>query len=303
MSTHHGAIWSLILVSGLSFSNSIFSGSELTEHLHARPAIARRERVPVWSKQQLGFFEITPNSTEAKTQDGATEQPLFEAVPKSEFADEDDAGVFASQLCAIEYRLGVANGTTCIDESSEEIMIDPSNCEEAINETGLTQSDDFYIESVEFHIHPRGCFAAPCDTEDPEAGVCYFYNGIKDQPDAKMTNFSGRPVCARQRFLNGTRDQNGGCPTGYSDILDKNSCREFADCRGHCKGAYFDVTEFNYSMHHEFPVGCFIRETDNCVYFNPADEEEPQRPKGMPVCNTSALTGLTMANLWTHTGR
>jgi len=305
-----GAKWALILVLGIPLCSGIIAGPDFSENTQIRTSITRRE----------SESHRTSRRKRASDPDGVSVDPhaaLFKLSSLHEKRhvqhrersildklDIQDCGLNSTKLCAIQYVLGKVNGTNCSDPS-ETLLIDPEACHRAGDSAGVDHNDTFfYIDSTWYDRRPKGCFAYPCDRGT--AGVCYFFNGIADWPNVNSGQFAGRPVCMRQKFLNGARNQNGGCPTGYHSIADNATCEEFADCRSHCKGAYFDVTAFNYSQHHEFPVGCFLRDCDGCdgcAYFNPPDDIKPLRPKGMPVCHTGTVEGLTKENFWTYEGR
>lgn len=316
MTVSIGPAWSLIFVGGLSSSSCIFSGSELSDSTVSRASIARREPEPgsskrtshgAWSRQAGGIVALEPTGellhleASQKHYRHQTHQlhDLWDRKNSAKDVVQND-DLNTSQLCGIEFALGQVNGTNCSDTSSEELIGDPSLCEFA----GLSAFPNFThahfeIPSDYFNLRPKGCFAYPCS--EHSSGVCYFYNGVAEWPHADDSRFGGRPVCVRQRFLHGINDGTSTtCPHGYFDIEDSATCIEFADCRYHCKGTPFDVSAQNYSQHHEFPEGCFIRESDGCVYYNPKDDLQPERPKGQPICGVKTIHGLTKDNLWTY---
>mmetsp|Transcript_85898 Transcript_85898/g.156540 ORF Transcript_85898/g.156540 Transcript_85898/m.156540 type:complete len:315 (+) Transcript_85898:58-1002(+) len=208
----------------------------------------------------------------------------------------DNSGLNTSAYCGLDYVLGPVNDTVCANTADHDIMIDPDRCIRAASETGAEANHSSFMVSPEFYYkRPKGCFALPCELG--ENGVCFYYNGIGDTPDTNLTDFKGRPVCSRQRFLNGTRvsgapnpeSDPSGCPDGYTGIASIEMCQEMASCRSYCSGSQFRVTEHNYTKHFVYPQGCFINEEDGCAYFNPPDDQLPTNPVGVPVCNVSTV--------------
>mmetsp|Transcript_28130 Transcript_28130/g.49034 ORF Transcript_28130/g.49034 Transcript_28130/m.49034 type:complete len:314 (+) Transcript_28130:108-1049(+) len=222
-------------------------------------------------------------------------ESLMQQEPPQEVNPIND-GMNSSAYCGLDFVLGMSNTTNCSNMADHFLMEDPADCIEAASQAGATANNTrFYIESDYFQKRPKGCFAYPC-SEDPN-GVCYYYNGVGFWPDITLPDFMGRPVCSRQRWLNGTktagsRNPNanpGGCSPGYANILSNETCLEMASCKSYCVGYQFRVDVLNYSKHDEYPQGCFIHDADGCVYFNPPDENLPQTPRGLPVCNVSSF--------------
>lgn len=297
--------WALTLVLGVPYCCGIFAGSDFNENTHTRTPIARRElessRKPRRKRpSEHDGIALEPHGEFIKLGTQQKRDAQHRKLTAQDRLDFKDCGLNSSKPCAIVYVLGEVNSTNCSDPSNEILVEDIDQCHRAGDSAGVDHNETFWwITGGYKDIRPKGCSAYPCN-RDPN-GVCYFFNTIGDSPQGAVT---GRPVCMRQTFVTGEENMNGGCPTGYDDIMDNVTCVDYADCRQHCKGPVMDVTLYNYSQHHEFPAGCFLWTAyDGCVYFNPHDDVTPLRPKGMPVCVSDTIQGLTRSNIWTYTGR
>jgi len=195
-------------------------------------------------------------------------------------------------MCNLDYIYGVEHTGECTG-AGHDIILQQAMCKEAAAEHKITVPSErtFALESDWFHMHPKGCFKGSC-SESPE-GVCYFFNGVEPDPDCKAkSTCQGTPVCSRPRFLWGTDDTNGVCPTGYKVLKDEEECSAAADCLDSCAGGEFVIGVQNMSKIVEYPEGCFRDNTlvQGCLkgtfFYNPGNTlmGTPTHPKGTPLC-------------------
>lgn len=244
--------------------------------------------------------------TAHKAHHGTAPTTVSESTGLAAAVNAIESGFNTSAYCGQDFRFGVSNKTNCTNTVDDALILDPDDCYAAAAQAGVTANKStFYVDSTYFQITPKGCFAHPC-AEDAH-GVCYYYNGVGDWPDVTDPRFTGRPVCHRQKWLNGTvltgspleGDDPVGCPTGYSGITHNETCMAMDSCKSYGQGTDFRIATTNSSQYDEYPLGCFINTgtgKDGKVYFNPpkvdaADSTKiilPLRPKGTPVCNVSS---------------
>lgn len=305
----------ILFVLVLPGSHAMFAGYEKSER-QTKP-IARREP-QLFSEQTAQRFHL----------DHITVDPKVEAVDDSDGNDDDDDNSDAeddgdtessasrngqqsltesvpyntSAYCGEDYILGDVNGTNC--GADHNIILDQDLCLDAAGRVGATAGTTtdptaFYIDAALYYKRPQGCFAIPCNDADP-TGVCFFFNGVANTPGATAQIY-GRPVCSRQKWLNGAAvngsphpDSNpSGCAAGYSGILNKTICQQMLACRTLFPGNPFEIDAYNHTLHNQFPQGCFIHDTDGFVYFNePNSTSFPSQPVGVPVCEVSISSGL-----------
>jgi len=218
-----------------------------------------------------------------------------------ELGHGDAAGV-TNEMCSLDFPLGPEGDCKCADEAKHELILEEDICMEAARQAGVSAPWlTFRLHAEWYNHHPKGCFKQSC-TQDPK-GICYFFNPVGDNP-AKCANrtklvngddapaVTGQPVCKRPKYQNGTMDSNVGCPAGYANIIDHDTCVEAAVCKGLSRGTEFRVTSKNQSRHDDFPTGCFVSSSDGKAYFNPPLENwlAPHSPKGKPLCNNSDFT-------------
>lgn len=201
----------------------------------------------------------------------------------------------STDFCSESFILGQANKNNCTDSSLHTLILREAECRAAASEANAqegTSALPFTVDYDNKEKHPIGCF------QDANSNI-FFYNPNGNWPSSPQEG-GGIPVCSRKRFLNGTTNSNGGCPTGYANIDDEDFCRSMAQCEGYCEESVFKVGEpaetnpvqdppdprpawaANYNG---MPKGCFIREEDGCVYYNVPQATDPTSPSGIPVCS------------------
>lgn len=202
-------------------------------------------------------------------------------------------------FCGEAYVLGQASKNNCTAPGEHSLILREALCRAAATEAGAqegTPTAKFMVDYDNIDKCPIGCF------KDAKKNV-FFYNPNGDWPSTPE-KIGGTPVCHRKRYLNGTVDDNGGCPTGYANNLDEEGCRSVAKCEGYCTTEYFRVglpAQTNAvknppdprppwaANYNGMPKGCFIRAEDGCVYFNVAQAAPPTAPKGTPVCSIATF--------------
>lgn len=209
--------------------------------------------------------------------------------PNTLVTTEEELEDMAVQFCDYDFPTGKTDTNNCTDGSKHEMILQEEMCIFAASEAGATTAHDSFKEPAEWEDkHPKGCFKYKC-SESPK-NVCYFYNGDGDWPSQPK----GTPICSRPKHLNGTKDsaaKDGGCPSGYKVVDDGETCYKSAGCLGYCTGAEFRIGTSNASKHLEYPRGCFIDNTDGCVYYNgPSSMGEGKSVSGTPICNVSKVT-------------
>jgi len=201
----------------------------------------------------------------------------------------EDLTNLAAEFCDYDFPMGKDDSSNCSDASNHSLILEESMCVEAGVESGATTTHDSFKISQDWEgQRPKGCFKYEC--AEAANKVCYFYNGDGDWPTAPK----GSPVCSRPKYLNGTKDTNGGCPTGYEVIQNEDSCAATANCLGYAAAAEFRIGTQNASKTLESPLGCFIHNGDGHVYFNKkgalhtgANEKGGTSVKGTNLCKVS----------------
>jgi len=221
--------------------------------------------------------------------------------------------LLSSDYCNEDFPLGQAGQEPGNCTNANESLIDKAQCEFALTQSAAGTPTKIEIEGERYvNARPKGCFKYSCS--ESAKGVCYFYNGIGNWPDANLADtkynesFVGTPVCSRPKYVLGTNDTNAGCPGGYKaitsdDVSDQlqheNLCFLVANCKSLNRGPEFRIGEHNASKHLDFPRGCFIDydglvdsgETAPTVYFNPKTAEgfgADGVVKGTPICKVNS---------------
>jgi hypothetical protein len=173
-----------------------------------------------------------------------------------------------------DYLVGTPNSNTC--PTGADLVTRDDMCRHAASEAGAhtdTEPTEFKLQTQdEYETAPAKCFHKQCNS-----GPCYFYNpGSTTLSDPTHANFSGTPICKREKYLSGVDNSNAADNCGNADfevITDRDRCLEVADYFNYQKAAPFDIGISNYTRHHDFPKGCyFIRPATSGgvthVYFN-----------------------------------
>lgn len=217
----------------------------------------------------------------------------------------DDSKPKDKDIDFCDFDFPVGTDCACSDPANHEPIQLQEMCIEAARLAGVTApqaTGAFEINEAYFHKRPKGCFKFPC-AED-KRGICYFWNDVEDGPakcnnihlpDGSQPAVEGIKICQRPKLLNGTVDGNGGCPFGYSPVMHEDTCFIAGTCLGDAVGKpQFRKHVFNMSEYNDFPMGCFfdVGANKGDVYFNPKEAilPDPSKPKGIPICNVSAIT-------------
>lgn len=206
-------------------------------------------------------------------------------------AAEQKLKVGEKDFCDENYIIGNRGTGNCTDSLP---VHRESMCMVAATAMGVEQgrppTNPFEIDRAYWEVYPKGCFKKDGDTP-------LWYNPYGAYPDQPL---QGSPICHRPKYKLGTKDTNdGGCTGDYSKILDENTCRTFAECKGHCAPEEFRVGiaatvpgndasrpgDAGEAFYDQRPKGCFRHFKDGCIYFNVPRHAEPSGSiKGSPVC-------------------
>lgn len=218
-------------------------------------------------------------------------------------------------FCDFDFPVG--NDCECSDPVNHKPIELQEMCIEAARLAGVTapqSTGGFEINEAYFHKRPKGCFKYPC-AEDAR-GICYFWNDVEDGParclpddadgiaakteirhyyNGTLPQVEGIKICQRPKLLNGTVNGNGGCPWGYEPVMHEDTCNQAGTCLGDRNGSpQFRKHINNMSEYNDFPLGCFFDMGLNRgdVFFNQKEDilPDPSNPKGIPICNVSAVT-------------
>jgi len=217
----------------------------------------------------------------------------------------------AAQFCDEDFPLGQADQEPGNCTNANETLTDETQCIFAQAQSGAGTATALRISGERYeNARPKGCFKYSCS--ESANGVCYFYNGIGDWPDANLSktkyseDFVGTPICSRPKYVLGTNDTNAGCPGGYKAITSddatdqlqhENLCFLVANCLSYDRGDEFRIGEHNASKHLDFPRGCFVDNdglvagTAGEVFFNPKTAEgfgADGVVKGTPICKVNS---------------
>lgn len=218
-------------------------------------------------------------------------------------------------FCDFDFPVG--NSCECSDPANHKPIELQEMCIEAARLAGVTAPQStgaFEINEAFFHKRPKGCFKYPC-AED-QRGICYFWNDVEDGParclpdttegmaskaeirhtyNGTLPQVEGIKICQRPKLLNGTVNGNGGCPFGYHPVMHEDTCNQAGTCLGDRNGSpQFRKHINNMSEYNDFPLGCFfdVGLNKGDVFFNQKEAilPDPSNPKGIPICNVSAIT-------------
>lgn len=211
-------------------------------------------------------------------------------APDTLVTNQEALDDMATQFCDFDFPTGKTGSNNCTHPTNQSLILQENMCIFAASEAGATTSHSSFKEPSEWeNVHPKGCFKYSCS--EAANNVCYFYNGDGDWPNGDL---KGTPICSRPKHLNGTRNSaaaDAGCPAGYEVIDHGDTCFKTAGCLGYCTGSEFRIGEQNASKHLEYPRGCFIDNTDGCVYYNgPNALGRGTSVSGTPICNVSKVT-------------
>jgi hypothetical protein len=266
--------------------------------------------VPVLRREPLSV-QLSPRGEMANTQKqhhGHKLNMVKEAhTAQTKLSSKDNA----ADYCNIDFPLGQADTQPGNCTNGNETLISKLDCEEAITVSAAGTPTHLQISGERYeNARPKGCFKYSCS--ESAKGVCYFYNGIGDWPDATLADtkynesFVGTPICKRDKYVMGTNDTNAGCPGGYKaitsdDVADQlqheNLCFLVANCLSYDRGDEFRIGEHNASKHLDFPRGCFkdndglVEGKPGSVYFNPKTAEgfgADGVVKGTPICKVNS---------------
>jgi len=202
--------------------------------------------------------------------------------------------------CNHDFIKGTENSNTCPSGSTP--IAKPATCAHA---AGYLKASDGFVAmgggppSATFTVnndwvadatlpYPKNCFAM--------ANGSVFFNPSEPTP----TNFSGTPICMRQKFPKGGDNdgtETGGCPADFEPIRDYSSCMAAFECDEGNAGCMIPDFENNANfVTKKAPKGCY-RETNGCFNFNKFGGaiSELGTVTGTPVCKLTATATATTA--------
>lgn len=180
--------------------------------------------------------------------------------------------------CNINYPLGNINKNNCTANHPTHKLIDnPWLCEMAAEEARARSpnpeknntDDSFYVLPPWDKTRPKGCFKTQDDM--------FYFNPCPLFP--KDDDVKGTPICYEPEFLNATDDAK--CPEGYAAIHNEATCREAAQCLGHCTERHFRIV--NATKGDQLAGGCHYHPETGCLQYNPT--KAPKTPTGIQLCN------------------
>jgi len=197
------------------------------------------------------------------------------------------------------YVLGTVSTNDCADATLHSRLETVEHCKDAAKQAGAeagntTNGHPFVLLYDDQQEYPMGCYkSADSNT--------FFFNPALHSPSNPETH-GATPVCRRNRNVNGTADNNAGCPASYDRVLDADTCKTIAECSGYCHSknnifyvgmavpaeAVTDPRPPWTSLYNTMPKGCFLH-TDGCLYYNMPQAAEPTGPIGIPLCNVTAF--------------
>jgi hypothetical protein len=243
---------------------------------------------------------------------GAASSALFTSSGKIMSSDPIEDGI--NDWCDDDFPLGQSNAN-CAKTPTEQ-KLTKAECEEAMIQARAAFKNNntalFEIPIEYFHNYPEGCFSKTEDEGCEPYGVCYYYNECAGDQcggahDGTQINETGTPVCKRVKIEHGTSGTSAGCPNGYDNIKDEDTCSVLAACLADCQGGseavtggvQFRINIVNASKYHDHPKWCFIDPSDGCAYFNAPlasdgsampDPKNPHVGGGTPLCNVTTIT-------------
>jgi len=266
----------------------------------------------------------------AKQQQEAAAHEFSEFVPTKKTLPETCSQPASGGCCLFDFVRGNENSDLCDDRAwTNTSQLDDTMCQFAALQAGATiQNVDFIIQTdSEKSTRPIGCFMRECI--HPYHGTthwCYYHNTIqngKRDSGHDASTISGRPICHRSRYINGTAvanadwTDNAMChgKTEYGVINNRDACAAARECMGDCglaanAGGEFDINDISEQM--KYPPGCFVEHWNRligvsgragvpCVYWNPATYQfadnnlsppraatPPSDPVGWPICKVTA---------------
>jgi hypothetical protein len=205
-----------------------------------------------------------------------------------------------------DYLVGAANSNECPDGTTK--VTSDSMCRYAAS-FGDAHADDEHNrfnlqDDIDFRRHPYGCFYQDChpdgDDTQPEE-PCYFrHAGDEENVNTSRPDFSGKPICKRQRYVNGTTNGQGcGQHSDYSVVMDFAHCVKLCSKLGDRCAHHFEIAKGarpNFTQHHDYPAGCFWIKTAGTteVFYNSESSGADGEVKGTPLCEvTSPMNWLT----------
>jgi len=245
-------------------------------------------------------------------------------VVESKSAPSDD-DLQLPWFCNFDFPLGQVSSNICTNSSH---LTDLNLCRRAAHEAGASYSHDGFLvtqATAKQFFHPKGCFMNFCNQHD-SGTVCYFYNDPDDASRYLTSNddddpladdstwmddggsgdfnshgsrpVNGTPVCSRPKYMNGTKNGQGGCPAGFEVLRDKTLCEASAVCLEYPMGnmSHYvnnqaddtlissdgDVSQVDYN---NFPGGCFT--SDSKIYYNAKSTLSglgSEEVRGTPLC-------------------
>lgn len=184
--------------------------------------------------------------------------------------------------CDHQFLLMAEGEDTCTGSDDLVTMTAEADCEHAANITGMTKANPFSLNNhlVNKLPVPKGCFLNTTSNE-------ITYNPTAS--DTTGMTLSGRKICMRQIYINGTADTDSasGCPSSSTAILNYDECLDAAKCAagGEFPGLVAFKSNLTSYVRQDRPKGCFMDSTDNDKYgFNYVDSAPTDTIVGKPVC-------------------
>lgn len=169
-------------------------------------------------------------------------------------------------LCDFNFTEGEVGASTCTDTKTQQQIDKPSMCLSAATAAVARHPDKFAIGNpfvidvpVDYAKYPQGCHYSKKDGKD-----VWFHNPVGYKPELNNT-ITGTPVCVETEFINGTDNSNECGNDEYSNILDEEECKTFANCQSDCTHEFFRV--LNVTLQKNLPAGCHT-DSQGCVLFN-----------------------------------
>merc|ERR1719456_549406 len=119
----------------------------------------------------------------APVSDSALQNQLAEEIMMKE-EDEAEDRSFETDMCDVDYIIGKDSTGECMKPF--EAIYQQEMCLEAAKEANVTTPrKQFQIRNEWYDFHPKGCFKAHCDPSIDPKELCYFFNGVGDEPKCK----------------------------------------------------------------------------------------------------------------------